>query len=513
VGVGGAARSAPITTLGKYKAPSVILPNELTATIIAEYAAGNAIATATAELVEFAPPTGFSVSPSSGTAANQVLRVTVNDAHGANAVQDVFVLISTSSSELANACYVKINTDVDMANIGPPLWNGAVVNLNGGGWTNSISLGTTGAVESSRCRLQAAGSQVVRSGSAVIIDLNLEFKPGFTSLAGVYVQSKNKQNASSGWVGVGGWDLRGNAPALPPTVALEAPAAGATVGGLVGVTGWALDNATRRENKVTSLELYVDGVSVGTNLTRTARPDVCTGGLADRMDCPDAGFSMTWDTRPIANGPHSVEVRAYDSDFSPSPYNTPARTVTVYNPPAPPIPVISPSQAWVRMRYNPLTPETFEQQQFTATVGGSPVTDITWGMNTTPKLNESLSSTGLYLAPSDGSRFVGETIEITGMRQSTGQSATNATVRMVGVMRCGGTPSLTMNSEFHGSVSCVAAEALTGFTLTPAVGSMDAYNYYTPPATNSTQRTVIVEARSVSDANKKYKMKITLMPY
>ena len=73
-----------------------------------------------------------------------------------------------------------------------------------------------------------------------------------------------------------------------PTVAITAPASGATVSGTTPVTVGATDDVA-----VTRVELYIDGVLNSTDTT--------------------APYSFTWDTSGVAAGTHALQARAYDA--------------------------------------------------------------------------------------------------------------------------------------------------------------------------------------------------------
>jgi hypothetical protein len=96
----------------------------------------------------------------------------------------------------------------------------------------------------------------------------------------------------------------------PPTVALSAPANGATVQGTVSVTATASDN-----QGVASVGFTVDGNPLGA-------PDTT------------APYSATWDTTSVVNGQHVLAARATDTSGNVA--TAPTRTITVANPsPAP----------------------------------------------------------------------------------------------------------------------------------------------------------------------------------
>jgi chitodextrinase len=90
-----------------------------------------------------------------------------------------------------------------------------------------------------------------------------------------------------------------------PTVNITAPAAGATVSGSVNVTVSATDNVG-----VAKVELYVDGTKVATSTT--------------------APFTNAWNTTAVANGNHSLTVKAYDAANNAG--TSAAVAVTVNNP-------------------------------------------------------------------------------------------------------------------------------------------------------------------------------------
>jgi Concanavalin A-like lectin/glucanases superfamily/Bacterial Ig domain len=92
------------------------------------------------------------------------------------------------------------------------------------------------------------------------------------------------------------------ADTLPPTVSFTAPANGATVSGVVPITGAAADNAS-----VTRVELYLDGTLKATL---------------------PATWSSSWPTEGYANGTHTLMAKAYDAANNAA---TASITVTVSN--------------------------------------------------------------------------------------------------------------------------------------------------------------------------------------
>ena len=114
------------------------------------------------------------------------------------------------------------------------------------------------------------------------------------------------------------------APASP-TVFIDAPAQGATVSGIVAISGWAVDNASEVGTAISSVQVMVDGTVVGTATYGSSRPDVCAV-YPDRPGCPNVGYSYSLNTSALSVGSHTITVTATDSDGAP---DTGSSSVTV----------------------------------------------------------------------------------------------------------------------------------------------------------------------------------------
>jgi sugar lactone lactonase YvrE len=99
----------------------------------------------------------------------------------------------------------------------------------------------------------------------------------------------------------------------PPSVYIDTPQKGATVSGLVTVSGWAIDNATGAGTAINSVQVKVDGAAVGTATYGTPRPDVCSV-FPGRPGCPNVGYTFQWNTGLLSPGSHTLTVSATDSD-------------------------------------------------------------------------------------------------------------------------------------------------------------------------------------------------------
>ncbi|WP_158623629.1 Ig-like domain-containing protein [Corallococcus llansteffanensis] len=104
----------------------------------------------------------------------------------------------------------------------------------------------------------------------------------------------------------------------PPTVSITSPSAGATVRSTVQVQATAID-----DTQIVRVELYVDGALIGTDSS--------------------SPYAISWNPNSMANGSHTLTVKAYDSygnvGTSPAVVVTVARDVT-----APTVSVSSPAE-------------------------------------------------------------------------------------------------------------------------------------------------------------------------
>ena len=104
--------------------------------------------------------------------------------------------------------------------------------------------------------------------------------------------------------------------AVPPSVHIERPTSGSTVSGTVTVKGWAIDNTARIGTAIASVQVQVDGSTVGTATYGIMRSDVCTV-YPGRPGCPNVGFTYALDTTKLSVGSHTLTVCATNSDSSP----------------------------------------------------------------------------------------------------------------------------------------------------------------------------------------------------
>jgi hypothetical protein len=120
--------------------------------------------------------------------------------------------------------------------------------------------------------------------------------------------------------------------AVPPSVYIDSPASGATLSGIVPITGWAIDNTSSIGTAIGSVDVYLDGVRLGSATYGQSRPDVCAV-YPGRPGCPNVGYIYQLNTAAISPGPHTIAVSATDTDSTP---DTGSASVTITVASAPP---------------------------------------------------------------------------------------------------------------------------------------------------------------------------------
>ncbi len=116
-----------------------------------------------------------------------------------------------------------------------------------------------------------------------------------------------------------------NVPSVP-VFNLDTPANGATVSGMVSITGWASPPVGSMMNAV---KVFVDGAQKGLAFYGMSRPDICAT-YPSLNGCPTVGFTFTLDSTTVPNGQHVIQVTASTEDGAP-PVGVGSATVNVAN--------------------------------------------------------------------------------------------------------------------------------------------------------------------------------------
>ena len=151
-------------------------------------------------------------------------------------------------------------------------------------------------------------------------------------------------------------------------------------------------------------------------------------------------------------------------------------------------------------------------QQFTATVTGSTNTAVTWSMN---PVYGTLSSAGLYTAPSGATAQEVVTVTATSAADSTKSASATVTVAPAAVSVSVSPASVNLNAsqsqQFTATVSNTTNTAVT-WSISPSMGTISAAGMYSAPSTCTAQQTVTVTATSSASTTKSATATVTLMP-
>ena len=98
-----------------------------------------------------------------------------------------------------------------------------------------------------------------------------------------------------------------------PSLFIDSPTPGATLSGVVNVTGWAVDNSSPFSNGIGSVLILVDGATLGAANYGISRPEACNP-FPGRPNCPNVGFSYQLNTGIFGVGSHTLSAVAVDTN-------------------------------------------------------------------------------------------------------------------------------------------------------------------------------------------------------
>lgn len=170
--------------------------------------------TVTAPVVNSAP-VAAGVSPSSGSGAAQVFTFNYTDANGAADLALLRVLINSQQTAVAG-CYFVWDRGAGM------IW---LADDSGAVWAASARVGTDEAASNSQCRVHAAGSSIVSSGTGLTMAVSVSFFSGFNGVKSVYANATDGTGLTSPSPQLGSYTVM--AASTQPTGPLAvSPAAG-----------------------------------------------------------------------------------------------------------------------------------------------------------------------------------------------------------------------------------------------------------------------------------------------
>jgi hypothetical protein len=142
-------------------------------------------------------PTPVSVTPSSGSGANQSFAFQYSDTAGASSLQLAYAWFNTNLTSAGNSCliyYQPSSNQLTLLNAGATAWVAATP-------------GKATTLQNSQCSVNIATSTAVLSGNLLTLDLAMTFKPAYTGARNIYMYASDIGGGSSGWQQEGTWTV------------------------------------------------------------------------------------------------------------------------------------------------------------------------------------------------------------------------------------------------------------------------------------------------------------------
>src|SRR5712692_1027162 len=133
------------------------------------------------------PPLNVSVTPSSGSGNSQLFQLRFRDPNGYGDLVSPEVILN-STLDARNSCTVILDK-----------LNGAALLLNDTATAaTSVLLNSSQTAQNSQCILLGQGSLATAGGNDLVLQLNLQFKPGFAGTKNIYMYTTDQAGANSG---------------------------------------------------------------------------------------------------------------------------------------------------------------------------------------------------------------------------------------------------------------------------------------------------------------------------
>jgi hypothetical protein len=142
-------------------------------------------------------PAAVSVTPSSGSSANQVFALQYSDTAGAASLQTLYVYFSATLGNPANSCFIYYNTGANQIEL---------LQDSGASWLTSTP-GTSTTLQNSQCSLNVANTSVVRNGTTLTLNLAMTFLPAYAGAKNIYMYAADISGANNGWQQLGTWTV------------------------------------------------------------------------------------------------------------------------------------------------------------------------------------------------------------------------------------------------------------------------------------------------------------------
>jgi len=141
-------------------------------------------------------PAPVSVTPSSGSGANQTFALQYSDTAGAARLQSVWVYFNaTLANPASNSCLLNYNVAANLISLVQ----------NGGSGLLTATPGAATTLQNSQCSLNVATMTVSLSGNTLTLNLPMTFLPAYAGAKNIYMYAADGSGANSGWQQLGTW--------------------------------------------------------------------------------------------------------------------------------------------------------------------------------------------------------------------------------------------------------------------------------------------------------------------
>jgi uncharacterized repeat protein (TIGR01451 family) len=154
-------------------------------------------------------PAAVSVTPSAGSGKSQIFQMVYSDPTGFGAITQAEILIN-SKLNFPGSCSALYTASTQTLQI---------INDNGLAFGVAAKIGVSGTLQNSQCSIDLGASSASGVGNNLTLKLSVTFKPTFTGLKTIFMQTFNKF-VGSGWQTRGTW-----VPPTPPSAVSVTPSA------------------------------------------------------------------------------------------------------------------------------------------------------------------------------------------------------------------------------------------------------------------------------------------------
>uniref|UniRef100_Q02BD5 Conserved repeat domain n=1 Tax=Solibacter usitatus (strain Ellin6076) TaxID=234267 RepID=Q02BD5_SOLUE len=202
--------------------------------------------------------TADGVTPASGSGTSQTFALQYSDTAGAANFSTVWVWFNaTFAASSANSCMIYYDRAATTL---------YVLNDGGSQWMPGMP-GAAATLQNSQCAVNLAGSNAVRNGNVLTLNLAMTFKPAYAGAKNIYLYGADTGGTNSGWQTSGTWTAPGTTTLTADSVT---PASGSgatqafalqysdTAGAASLSTVWVWFNATFAASSANSCMVYYD---------------------------------------------------------------------------------------------------------------------------------------------------------------------------------------------------------------------------------------------------------------